>query len=52
MDHVTAEFVEKPDVLPWFDDIEGEVNTFAFSEPRPTIDNALMTEGGTEITEE
>jgi hypothetical protein len=51
MDHITAEFTEKPDILSWFDDIEGEVNTFAFSDRGPTVDKGSTLEGTTDTTE-
>ncbi len=51
MDHITAEFIEKPDTLPWFDDIEGEMNTFAFSGCGPTVDKGVTLKGTTDTTE-
>ena len=42
--NVTAVHTEKPDqVLPWMEDLEGEIETFAFS--RPTVDSTGKMEG-------
>lgn len=43
--NVNAELVEKPDTLPWMEDLEGVIETFAFS--GPSIDSTLTLEGGT-----